>query len=188
VAKRPPIGPYWVYEIKHDGYRLIVRKSADRVRIFTRRGHDWTPRFPRIISAVRRLKTTSIILDGEGVVCGKDGVSDFNALHSQTRDADVFLYAFDVLELEGEDLRRERLETRKGRLAKALSRAKDGILLNEHIEDDGELVFEHACRLGLEGIIAKRLDMPYRSGRCKSWIKVKNPNSPAMLRIEDGTW
>ena len=112
----------------------------------------------------------------------------FNALHSQARDADVFLYAFDILELDGKDLRRERLETRKGKLAKTLRRVKDGILLNEHIEDDGELVFEHACRLGLEGIIAKRIDAPYKSGRCKSWIKVKNPKSPAMLRIEDGTW
>ena len=119
MAKRPPIGPYWVYEIKHDGYRLIVRKSADRVRIYTRRGADWTHRFPRIVAAVRRLAATSIVLDGEGVVCGKDGVSDFNALHSQARDADVFLYAFDVLELDGQVLRREPLEARKGRLAKA---------------------------------------------------------------------
>jgi len=87
----------------------------------------------------------------------------------------VFLYAFDVLELNGEDLRREPLEARKRRLAKALSRAKDGILLNEHIEHHGELVFEHACKLGLEGIIAKRLDMPFKSGRYKSWIKVKSP-------------
>ena len=166
----------------------MVRKSADRVRIYTRRGADWTHRFPRIIAAVRRLAATSIVLDGEGVVCGKDGVSDFNALHSQARDADVFLYAFDVLELDGEDLRREPLEARKGKLAKVLRRVKDGILLNEHIEDHGELVFDHACKLGLEGIIAKRLDMPYKSGRCKSWIKVKNPKSPARLRIEDGTW
>src|SRR5215204_1655319 len=81
------------------------------------------------------------------------------------------LVADESQELNGEDLRREPLEARKGRLAKALSRVKDGILLNEHIEDHGELGFEHACRLGLEGIIAKRLDMPYRSGRCKSWIK-----------------
>jgi len=144
----------------------------------------------QVVCAFRHpfLAVTSIILDGEGVVCGKDGVSDFNALHSQARDADVFLYAFDVLELNGEDLRSERLETRKATLAKALRRVKDGILLNEHIEDDGWLVFDHACKLGLQGIIAKRLDMPYRSGRCKSWIKVKNPLSPAMLRIEDGTW
>ena len=69
-----------------------------------------------------------------------------------------------------------------------LSRPKDGIQFNEHIEDDGGLVVEHACKLGLEGIIAKRLDTPYKSGRCKSWIKVKNPKSPAMLRLEEGTW
>ncbi|MBA2439983.1 MAG: hypothetical protein H0V50_04835, partial [Thermoleophilaceae bacterium] len=113
----------------------------------------------------------------------------FYALDFDTKASFVsVLYAFDILELDGEDLRRERLEVRKGRLAKALRRVKDGIQFNEHIEEEGGLVFKHACKLGLEGIIAKRLDMPYRSGRCKSWIKVKNPLSPAMLRIEDGSW
>jgi len=100
----------------------------------------------------------------------------------------VFLYAFDVLEVNGEDLRNEGLEARKRKLAKLLNRVKDGIRLNEHIEDDGELVFHHACRMGLEGIVCKRVDSPYRSGRCRAWIKVKNPNSAAMLRIEDGSW
>ena len=95
----------------------------------------------------------------------------------------MFLYAFDVLELNGEDLRREPLEARKRRLAKALSRAKDGILLNEHIEHHGELVFEHACKLGLEGIIAKRIGVPYRSGRCKSWPWRAFPCVPLTARV-----
>ena len=98
--RRPsaPSGTYWVYEIKHDGYRLIVRKAGDRVRIFTRRGADWSHRFPRIVEAVSRLRASSMILDGEGVICGQDGVSNFNALHSVERDDDVMLYAFDLLE------------------------------------------------------------------------------------------
>lgn len=187
-AQRPPCGPGWVCEIKHDGYRLVVRKMDERVRIYTRRGYDWTDRFPRIVEGVKRLRVRSVILDGEGVVCGKDGVSNFDRLHSKTADHEVFLYAFDVLELDGQDFRREQLLARKATLSKLLRRVKDGIVLNEHTEHDGELVFEHACRMGLEGIVCKRVDASYRSGRCRSWVKVKNPKSPAMLRIADGNW
>lgn len=188
VSKCAPEGPYWVHEIKHDGYRLMVRRQAGRVRLFTRRGYDWSDRFPRITEAVGKLRIRSAVLDGEAVICGRDGVSDFDKLHARRSDDLVFLYAFDLLELNGEDLRKERLERRKTKLQRLLSRADDGIRFNEHIEDDGTLVFLHACKLGLEGIVSKRVDMPYRSGRSKSWIKVKNPNSAAMLRIQDGPW
>ena len=95
----------WVHEIKHDGYRLIVQRTDDRVRLLTRRGYDWTKRFPRVVDALKRLKVSSITLDGETVVCGGDGVSDFNRLHSQRCDDMVFLYAFDLLEMNGEDFR-----------------------------------------------------------------------------------
>jgi hypothetical protein len=96
-VQRPPCGPQGAYEIKHDGYRLMVRKTARSVRIFTRRGADWSHRFPRIVAAVSRLPASSIMLDGEGVICGQDGVTDFNALHSKERDDDAILYAFDLL-------------------------------------------------------------------------------------------
>ena len=109
-------------------------------------------------------------------------------MHSKLADEEVFLYAFDVLEIDGADLRREPLLDRKAKLRKALARVKDGIAFNDHIEDDGRLVFDQACRMGLEGLIAKRIDQPYCSGRAKCWIKVKNPKSPAMLRIADGSW
>ena len=178
----------WVHEIKHDGYRLIFRRTDDRVRLFTRRGYDWTKRFPRVVDAARRLQVSSIILDGEAVVCGEDGVSDFDRLHSQRCDEHVFLYAFDLLEINGEDYRAEALEKRKAKLETLLSRRIDGIMFNEHLSDEGAIIFKHASKLGLEGIVSKRMDMPYRSGRTKRWIKVKNPRSPAMLRIEDGTW
>ena len=187
-SKVVPTGPYWVHEIKHDGYRLIVRRAGDRVRLLTRRGFDWTKRFPRIVEAAQGLRVSSCVLDGEAVVCGPDGVSDFDRLHSNGYDAQVFLYAFDLLELDGYDSRQEPLERRKAALGKLLARAPFGIQLNEHVELDGATVFQHACKLGLEGIVSKRRDMPYRSGRAKCWIKVKNPASPAMLRVQDGTW
>jgi bifunctional non-homologous end joining protein LigD len=98
------------------------------------------------------------------------------------------LYAFDVLELEGEDCRTVRLDQRKARLCKLLRKRSDAILYNDHMERDGQLVFEHACQFGCEGIVAKRADSLYRSGRSKNWLKIKNPKSPAMLRIEEGTF
>ena len=99
----------------------------------------------------------------------------------------MFLFAFDVLEIDGDDLRPEPLERRKARLEKVLARAGAGIQFNEHADLDGATVFEHACKMGLEGIVSKRRDFPYRSGRSKGWIKVKNPASAAMLRV-GGAW
>ena len=188
VRSKPPSGPEWIHEIKHDGYRMIVRRDRDRVRLFTRRGHDWTHRFGWIVHALQVLRVKSVTLDGEMVVCDDDGISVFAKLHSQSYDGQAFLYAFDLLELNGNDYRREPLEKRKAKLAKLLARAEPGIRLNEHVEDDGADIFRHACKLGLEGIVSKRRGFPYRSGRCKSWIKVKNPTSPAMMRVEDGTF
>ena len=122
------------------------------------------------------------------MVCGTDGRSDFDKLHSGAHDASVFLYGFDLIELDGEDLRPAALELRKSKLEKLLVRS-DGIRFSEHLDGDGAIIFAHACKLGLEGIVSKRRDLPYRSGRVRSWIKVKNPASPAMLRIvEEGAW
>jgi ATP-dependent DNA ligase len=122
------------------------------------------------------------------VICGKDGRSDFEKLHSHGYDDQVVLYAFDLIELDGNDLRREPLEVRKATLASVLAKAGAGLRFNEHIQADGPTVFAHACRMGLEGIVSKRRDLPYRSGRSKCWVKVKNPASPAMLRTENGTF
>ena len=104
VALRVPAGPQWVHEIKHDGYRLLVRKSAGNVRIYTRRGADWTKRFPAIVEAASKIKAASFYLDGEGVVCDADGIAAFDKLHSKANDHAVFLYAFDLLEIDGQDL------------------------------------------------------------------------------------
>ena len=136
----------------------------------------------------RSLRVRSIIVDGEAVWAGEDGKSDFDKLHSRAHDQQVFLYAFDLLELNGEDYRNHPLEKRKAKLEKLLARTRQGMRFSEHLDEDGETIFQHACKMGLEGIVSKRRDFPYRSGRCKSWVKVKNPNSPAMLRIRDGSW
>jgi bifunctional non-homologous end joining protein LigD len=189
VCKIAPSGPQWVHEIKHDGYRLIVRKDANRVRVFTRRGFEWTDRYPAITIALQLLRVRSATIDGEAVYCGKDGLSDFDKLHSQAHDADVFLYAFDLLELNGGDLRAEPLEVRKGKLERLLAHSSSGLRLVEHMEGDGPIIFRHACKLKLEGIVSKRKDLGYRSGPSRIWLKIKNPAAPAVMRIiEDQAW
>jgi ATP dependent DNA ligase domain len=105
LASRPPTGPQWVHEIKHDGYRLIARKQAGRVRLLTRRGYDWSDRYPRIVEAVSALRAGSTTIDGEAVVCDASGLAVFDMLHSRRHDDRAILYAFDLLELDGEDFR-----------------------------------------------------------------------------------
>ena len=131
---------------------------------------------------MRKLRAESVLLDGEGVICDENGLAIFDKLHSKQNDASVMLYAFDMLELDGEDCRPSRLDERKSRLRKLLGKRSDAILYTDHMANDGQLVFEHACQFGCEGIVAKRADSIYRSGRSKSWLKIKNPKSPAMLR------
>jgi bifunctional non-homologous end joining protein LigD len=118
LAAKPPSGPDWIHEIKHDGYRLQVRRDGDAVWLFTRRGFDWTDRYPTIAAAAAKLRARTLTLDGEAVVCDGDGVAVFTALHRRTRASDAFQYAFDLLELDGEDMRARPLGERKTRLAR----------------------------------------------------------------------
>jgi bifunctional non-homologous end joining protein LigD len=127
-----PSGPDWFHEIKHDGYRLIVEREGKRVRLLTRRGYDWSDRYPLITEAALRLRKTSFVIDGEAVVLRPDGVSDFDALHERKRSAEVRLYAFDLLADDGVDMRDETLQIRKLWLGKLLKRSGDGIIYNEH--------------------------------------------------------
>jgi ATP-dependent DNA ligase len=115
-ALKPPSGPDWVHEIKHDGYRLQVRRVGDTVRLFTRRGYDWTARYPAIAGTATRLRALSFTLDGEAVVCGPDGIAIFDSLHRRGTVSEAMLYAFDLLEIDGEDLRPLPLSDRKRRL------------------------------------------------------------------------
>jgi bifunctional non-homologous end joining protein LigD len=161
-----PAGTQWAYEIKHDGFRFVCHRELERVRVYSRRGHDWTNRVPRIAEALSALPVTSITIDGEGVACRPDGVADFDRLRaavSRRGSREAFLYAFDLLELDGWDLRQEPWESRRAALASLLSnggadpKVRDGIRFSEHLDGaDGEIVFQHACKLGLEGIVAKR--------------------------------
>jgi ATP-dependent DNA ligase len=187
-ADKPPSGPGWLHEIKHDGFRLMAWRDASAVRLLTRNGHDWTNRFPLIREAIEALRVRSCLIDGEAVACDDDGLSVFERLRQRRYDRHVFLYAFDLIELNGDDLRREPLDTRKATLASLLKRAAPGLRLNEHIEANGPTVFAHACKMGLEGIVSKLRDSPYRSGRSKDWLKFKNPNAPAVKREAEEDW
>jgi bifunctional non-homologous end joining protein LigD len=184
-AIKPPAGTDWVHEIKHDGYRLQVRRQGDVVRLFTRNGYDWSARYPAISVTATLLRAKSFALDGEAVVCGPDGVAIFDALHRRGTVTEAMMYAFDLLELDGEDLRAMPLVDRKRRLARLLGGRRLGIVLSDHTDEDGALLFVHACRMGLEGIVSKRLSAPCRSGRSRDWLKVKNPDSPAMVRARE---
>jgi bifunctional non-homologous end joining protein LigD len=177
-AVKPPAGPDWVHEIKHDGYRLQVRREGDKVRLFTRRGYDWSGRYPAIIVTAMQLRATSFTLDGEACVCGPDGVAIFDAQHRHGTVSDAMLYAFDPLELDGQDLRGLALSDRKKRLARLVGKRRLGIVLSAHTGDDGAAIFRQACKLGLEGVVSKRLSAPYRSGPSRDWIKVKTRTAP----------
>ena len=126
-------------------------------------------------------------LDGEGVACDPNGVTNFELLRAalgRSAKREVFLYAFDLLELDGRDMRGEPWSERRWKLARLLRGAGHGVQLSDHMEStDGNSIFRHACAMGLEGIVAKRRDRPYRSGRSPDWIKVKNPNAPAVTRL-----
>jgi bifunctional non-homologous end joining protein LigD len=168
---------------------MMVCRDPAGIRLLTRNGHDWSDRYPLIATTVIALKVRSCLIDGEAVACGDDGLPAFDRLRSRRADGTVFLFAFDLLELDGRDLRREPLEVRKATLASLLRRAGAGVQLNEHLEhEDGGVVFRHACKLKLEGIVSKRLGSPYRSGRSKDWLKMKNPAAPAVKREAEEEW
>jgi bifunctional non-homologous end joining protein LigD len=146
LAAKPPIGPDWVHEVKHDGYRLIVRRDGKVVGLFTRRGHDWTDRYPAIAAVAAKLRAKSFTLDGEAAVSGADGVALFEALHRRRAATDAILHAFDLLELNGRDLRPLPLGERKAKLARLLAGSTAGIVFNEHTDEDGPTVYRQACK------------------------------------------
>jgi bifunctional non-homologous end joining protein LigD len=186
-APTPPSGEAWLHEIKHDGFRVIARKDGELVKLYSRPGNDLTARFPLVVEALARLRSRSCIIDGEAVACGENGIASFDLIRRHHRTYDrVFLYAFDLIELNGDDLRRDPLQVRKATLTSVLAKAGLGVRFNEHLEcEDGDAVFRHACKMGLEGIVSKRLGSRYRSGRSPDWLKMKNPAHAAVKREED---
>jgi len=184
VGKAVPTGAEWFHEIKYDGYRLRVERDGDRVRLITRGGYDWTRRFPWIAEAALRNPRKQFVIDGEAVVLCLDGMPDFNALHSGKHNAEAQFCAFDVLALDGDDLRDLPLSMRKTNLERLLRGRPDGIFVNPFESGAiGPDLFRAACDIGLEGLVSKRSDRPYRSGRSPHWIKVKNRAHPAMARV-----
>ncbi len=183
-----PSGSEWLHEIKHDGFRIIARKNGAQVRLYSRHRSDLTYRFPLIVETLSRLQSRSCIIDGEAVACDDNGVTSFNRVRYRRHDGSIFLYAFDLIELNGDDLRRDPLEGRKATLEMILAKAGLGIRFNEHMQGDGETVFRHACKLGLEGVVSKRRDSAYRSGRSPDWLKMKNADAPAVKREAEEDW
>jgi hypothetical protein len=150
------------------------------VRLHSRPGNDLTKRFPLIVEAMAKLRPRSCIIDGEAVACGDDGIACFELIRRWDTDENVFMWAFDLIELNGDDLRLDPLAVRKAALVNVLARAAPGVRFNEHLEEDGPIVFNHACELGLEGIVSKRMDSRYRSGRSpfRSDGSCRNPVRP----------
>ena len=186
-ADRPPAGGDWIHEIKHDGFRIMARRDGAGVRLLTRNGHDFAGRFPLAAAAVAALPVRSCLIDGEAIVTDQNGLAVFDLIRGHRPTAAV-LCAFDLLDLDGEDLRREPIETRKSTLKSLLRGKRAGIAFNAHFIADGAIVYRQACALGCEGIVSKRLGSPYRSGRADCWVKVKNPTAPAVTREAEEEW
>jgi ATP-dependent DNA ligase len=187
-AKQPPSGPGWIHEIKHDGFRILARRDAKGVRLFTRNGYNFAPRFPRIAEAIESLSVQSCIIDGEAIVVDKNGLSVFDLIRYRQHDHAAVLCAFDLIELDGADLRLFPIERRKGVLLELLRKTPDGIVFNTPYTADGAIIFKHACTFGCEGIVSKRLGSPYQSGRVNYWLKIKNPAAPAVRREAEEDW
>lgn len=177
LRTKVPSGAEWIHEIKFDGYRAQAHLHSRAAIIYTRRGYDWTTAFQTIADDLARARAKSVVLDGEVVVLDAEGRSDFRLLQqdlAQGRTDRLTYFAFDLLELNGTDLREQPLSERKARLHKFVKGLTGSrIRLSDHVETDSAALLDHACAIRVEGIVSKRKDSPYRSGRTESWIKVK---------------
>jgi bifunctional non-homologous end joining protein LigD len=187
-APCPPAGSGWLHEIKHDGYRMLAVRDGERARLLSRRGIDWSDRFPAIIGAIEALAVRSCTIDGEVIACDRNGLADFELLRYRRQDDAATLVAFDLIELEGRDLRREPIEHRKEELARLLDGCWPELMLSAVFEDPGPIVFKYACKLGCEGVVSKRCGSRYVAGRTEHWLKVKNPGAPAVRREAEEDW
>ncbi|WP_080573340.1 non-homologous end-joining DNA ligase [Sinorhizobium meliloti] len=196
LVDRPPKGPDWACEVKWDGYRIAVHIEHGRVRILTRGGYDWTERFPTIVDDARRLAVKTAIVDGEAVVLDDKGRSDFGMLQralgrlpSAVEAGAIVFFAFDLLYLDGRDLRRVPLRERRRLLEPLVAGREGAVRLSEKVQADGDEFFRVACEHGLEGIIAKHIEKPYRSGRGEWWQKItcKRRDSFVIVGFEPST-
>ena len=173
---KPPVGKHWIHEIKHDGYRCQVLLERGQARVFTRNGYDWSDRYPSIVRAATNLRCQSAIIDGEAIVQDGNGASDFEALGSALRRQphSIILYAFDLLHLDGKDLRQVTLIERRANLKTLLGTdERSRIQFSYEFDGDGDALFKTCAEQGLEGIVSKHALAPYRSGRSRTWLKTK---------------
>lgn len=192
LKQKPPTGVQWAYEIKWDGYRIAVHVEPGGVRVLTRGGFDWSHRFPAIVEAAKALGPATMILDGEAVMLDDQGRSDFNLLQSslgavgrkQGKEVSpALMYAFDLLYLDGRDLRAVEYKARRHLLEETLRGLDGAIRLSEEVDHDPVELLDHACRLGLEGIIGKDRGKPYRPGKTGDWVKLKCVQSEGFLVV-----
>ena len=185
LHETPPGGSGWAHEIKFDGYRIQARLDHGKVRLLTRKGLDWRDKFPNIAAAVAKLPARTALIDGEVVVEDKNGISNFSELQAALKAGErerFIYYVFDLLHLDERDLTGLPMLERKGELARLLERAGRGpIRYSEHFLEEGPAVLRHACQMALEGIVSKRIDAPYRSGRSDSFIKTKCSNAQELV-------
>jgi bifunctional non-homologous end joining protein LigD len=172
----PPSGPSWVHELKLDGYRIHARIERGEVRLLTRNGLDWSPRYAATAEALRELKCESTYLDGELCAVNPDGTTSFAAMQAATdtgRSGDLVFFLFDLMHLDGIDTRPLPLLDRKARFAELLKGAGRGLVYHEHLVGDGRAILAQACKLKAEGIVSKRVDAPYAPGNRGLWVKTK---------------
>jgi bifunctional non-homologous end joining protein LigD len=170
-TEKVPSGERWIHEIKFDGYRVQVHLANETAKISTRRGHDWTHRFKKVAHDAWRIKANSAVVDGEIVVPAADGTTDFSVLQNELKgkSRSIVLVAFDLLYLNGRDIRKLPLFQRKAELKKILTGTD--IQFSESFAIDGREMFAHACKLGLEGVVSKVRDGAYPAGRTNDWVK-----------------
>jgi len=179
LVKSPPTGRQWVHEIKYDGYRIGARIERGNVNLTTRNGNDWSATFPEVVAAVKRLPLHQALIDGEAAVVLPSGITSFQALQGVLKQHErgrLVYFVFDLLHLDGRDLTALPFEKRKAILARLSAEvpAADAVVrYSQHFDRDGAEVLREACRMGLEGIVSKRRDLPHEPGRSRSWLKTK---------------